>query len=326
MKRYIRANTASPFIYDGTQKVPKDVTEVIVADGVTSISDWAFYDCSNLESITIPDSVTSIGIFAFRNCTALSSIIIPQGVTSIGSCAFARCTSLSSITLPQSVTSIGDYAFEDCFSLSSITILDSVTSIGYKAFANCTSLSSITIPNSVTSIGDSAFSGCDNLVSVDIPSSVTEMGHGVFDYCEQLDSKTLNKINQMIPNSVDLESEDYSEDSFASKQSKLEDYVIDWEELSDSFYQDFCDKAYEMVENEGFTDVFTEPSTQGGVGSDYFTAYSNGERYSGSYDFESEQETLMEIYLGANSYEEACDTAAKWYAQTILDNLELDEE
>ena len=32
------------------------------------ISNYAFYDCSSLTSITIPESVTSIGNFAFKNC------------------------------------------------------------------------------------------------------------------------------------------------------------------------------------------------------------------------------------------------------------------
>ena len=62
-----------------------------IPSSVTSIGDWAFYDCSSLTSINIPNSVTSIGTFAFYGCSALTSITIPNSVTSIGSYAFSDC-------------------------------------------------------------------------------------------------------------------------------------------------------------------------------------------------------------------------------------------
>ena len=52
------------------------IKNVAIGDGVTSIGDYAFYDCNYLTSITIPDSVTSIGAGAFRRCS-LTSITIP---------------------------------------------------------------------------------------------------------------------------------------------------------------------------------------------------------------------------------------------------------
>ncbi len=53
--------------------VCKDTLEkVSIPDGVTSIGDYAFSDCTGLTSITIPDSVTSIGNAAFRGCKNLT--------------------------------------------------------------------------------------------------------------------------------------------------------------------------------------------------------------------------------------------------------------
>ena len=167
------------------------VKSAVIADGVTSIGDSAFFDCTSLTSVTIPDSVTSIGEYAFYNCTSLTSVTIPNSVTSIGEYAFYNCTSLTSVAIPDSVTSIGEYAFSHCTSLTSVTIPDSVTSIGRYAFYYCTSLTSVTIPDSVTSIGEYAFYDCTSLTSVTIPDSVTSIGDGAFSYCESLTSVTI---------------------------------------------------------------------------------------------------------------------------------------
>ncbi|MCC8077993.1 MAG: leucine-rich repeat domain-containing protein [Oscillospiraceae bacterium] len=96
----------------------KSIATVVIGNGVTTIGEHAFYECSSLTSITIPDGVTSIGNSAFSSCS-LTSITIPDGVTSIGQLAFSSCSSLTSITIPDSVTSISEHAFYKCSSLTS---------------------------------------------------------------------------------------------------------------------------------------------------------------------------------------------------------------
>jgi len=51
------------------------VTDLVIPDSMTSIGDYAFYNCTGLTSVTIPASVTSIGSYAFRNCTSLTKVI-----------------------------------------------------------------------------------------------------------------------------------------------------------------------------------------------------------------------------------------------------------
>ena len=162
------------------------VKSAVIAEGVTSIGDSAFCNCTSLTSVTIPNSVTSIGEFAFRGCSSLTSVTIPNSVTSIDYSAFFGCSSLTSVTIPNSVTSIGSDAFQGCTSLTSVTIPDSVTSIGGWAFYYCTSLTSVTIPDGVTSIGGWAFYNCTSLTSVTIPDSVTSIGMSAFEDCTSL--------------------------------------------------------------------------------------------------------------------------------------------
>ena len=171
--------------------VPRYLNTVVITGG-SSIGSSAFYDCSNLTSITIPDSVTSIGEWAFYNCSGLTSVTIGNSVTSIGEWAFSRCSKLTSITIPDSVTSIGNSAFYNCTGLTNITIPDSVTSIGGEAFRSCVNLTSVTIGNSVTSIGDYAFYNCSGLTSITIPDSVTSIGGVAFYNCTGLTSITFN--------------------------------------------------------------------------------------------------------------------------------------
>ena len=168
------------------------LTSVTIPNSVTSIEQEAFWNCASLTSVTIPNSVTSIEQEAFRYCSSLTSITIPNSMTSIGVGVFSGCSGLTSVTIPNSVTSIGSSAFAYCSGLTSATIPNSVTSIGEGAFANCTGLTSITIPNSVTSIDKWAFSGCKGLASVTIPESVTSIGNSAFSGCIILTTVTLN--------------------------------------------------------------------------------------------------------------------------------------
>lgn len=170
------------------------VQAIRLGSGITSIGQYAFYDCSSLASITIPSGVTSIGNHAFDQCSSFASITIPSTVTSIGTHAFYYCYALDSVTIPSGVTSISQYAFYYCYSLHSITIPNDVTSIESNAFSNCSSLASITLPSGVTSIGTNAFYQCYSLTSATIPSGVTSIGNYAFYYCASLVLITIPSI------------------------------------------------------------------------------------------------------------------------------------
>ena len=193
-----------------------EIQSVVIENGITSVGDRAFSNCSSLTSVTIPNSVTSINNSAFSGCSGLTSVTIPNSVTSIGQNAFflSGLTSvnipdsvatigsrafgssrLTSVIIPDSVTSIGEIAFSECSNLTSVKISNNVTSIEAGAFSTCRKLTSVAIPNGVTSIGQNAFNNCSGLTSVTIPSSVTTIGDYAFTSCSRL-------TNVTIPNGV----------------------------------------------------------------------------------------------------------------------------
>ena len=101
---------------------------------------------NHVEAVTIPEGVSSVGDGAFFECTSLTSVSIPNSVTRIGMEAFAGCTSLRSVSISNFVRRIGDWTFSGCTSLRSVTIPESVTKIGGWAFFGCTSLRNIVLP------------------------------------------------------------------------------------------------------------------------------------------------------------------------------------
>lgn len=122
----------------------------VEGNGVTTISDYAFYYMPKLKEITIPASVTSIGKNAFAFCTSLESIVVPEGVVSVGEGAFEACSALKSAELSTTVTSIGKGAFAYCSALTDVKILGNAGELPENTFRNCKALANISINSAVT--------------------------------------------------------------------------------------------------------------------------------------------------------------------------------
>lgn len=103
-----------------TYYIPSSLQSVTLKRGHVSLG--AFYNCTNLLSVTLEDEVTSIGKYAFFNCSSLTDIDLGEGVQSIDYLAFKNCRALTNIIVPTSVTSIADGAFSLCVGLEEITL------------------------------------------------------------------------------------------------------------------------------------------------------------------------------------------------------------
>lgn len=162
-----------------------NITKIIVEEGVTTISDYAFSSCSNATEISLPDGIISLGYRAFYEC-GISSIVIPSGILNFGGSVFARCSSLTNVKIPDGTTYIAEDMFSNCTNLVSIEIPDSVTSFEDGAFTRCIRLANINIPNRVTQIGDSAFFNCSSLTDIVLPENVVSIGSRAFGDCTKL--------------------------------------------------------------------------------------------------------------------------------------------
>ena len=203
----------------------EQIVEVILPDGLTSIGQYAFYECSELKSVSIPDSVTKIGHEAFYGCSSLEALAIPSGASSIDRDAFSGCPNLLLTVFPDSEgrayaikNSLRHVLAADGDSPEPVEVLHSgscgtslswllqadgalvlegsgemknYSSGGAPWYAYRESITAIALPDDLVSIGNCAFYQCEAVESVVIPESVTKIGSGAFQSCAALTSLNL---------------------------------------------------------------------------------------------------------------------------------------
>ena len=166
--------------YSGVIVIPSTVTKDDVEYTVTSIASNAFYNSSQMTSVTIPKSVTTIKLRRdfFYNCNKLASIVVEEGNPNYDS--REGCNALIETASNKLL-----YGANNSF------IPNSITTIGEAAFEkrNFTTLS---IPNSVTTIEDGAFARCSELTSVYIGTGLENIGEYIFDECNKLKTVEIN--------------------------------------------------------------------------------------------------------------------------------------
>lgn len=129
----------------------------------------AFAECALLTTVdfSLCDSLTTLHEYAFYNCPSLEKVTLPAGFEYILTGCFQGCVNLRHINLPDSIKSIGNYAFYGCRNLSNITIPSNVHHLGVASFNGC-GIENVSIPHTVDIISYGAFMGCTKIKYVDI--------------------------------------------------------------------------------------------------------------------------------------------------------------
>ena len=190
--------------------IQEKIKTVSIADGVTSIGMYAFYNCKNMKDVTIPDSVSEIGPFAFISCESLRSVTIPAKVKNIGESAFYVCTSMREILVDEAnpyYSSLNGVLYNKDQTVliqfpggtdMGVTIPDTVQRIEEKAFWY-TYVSNVIIPEGITK---AVFTGCARLTSMTLPSTIEEIDADMFRECERLQYVTIMSRDCVIVDDI----------------------------------------------------------------------------------------------------------------------------
>ncbi|MCR5358048.1 MAG: leucine-rich repeat protein [Lachnospiraceae bacterium] len=135
------------------------ISKVVIGNGITEISNSAFFYFTELRTVELPGTLKKIGQSAFSNCADLTSVEIPASVEEIGSNAFIACAQLKVLSFAEgsSLGLIGSNAFSNTGIVSlNLPVTSGDLVIGSSAFYN-SDVVNVTIPANVTEIDDDAF-------------------------------------------------------------------------------------------------------------------------------------------------------------------------
>lgn len=166
----VEVTNDSPYgnTYLGNVIIPQTVENDGVIYTVVAIGEQAFYDSTNMNSVTMPATVTRIGSGAFSDCQSIEKMVLSEAITEIPDHAFYNCTLLADVNIPDGVISIGDYAFGECTSLTNRQLPQGLLRLGKGAFSSCMAFTEVNIPASCVQISDLAFYACMNLTAINV--------------------------------------------------------------------------------------------------------------------------------------------------------------
>ena len=195
----------------------QNLTQATIGEKVTSLSDYLFYGCKNLDRIiSMASSVPTVGTSTFIGSTNPNTVVNATAYVPYG-----RKSSYTSTDSWKDLKYIKEWFYDDNYSYIPLTVSTaevqahptnrpesiqipatvnwsegsfSVTAVADNGFENNTNLTTVTLPESVKTVGNKAFYGCSKLSAVTF-NGQTAIGDEAFRNCTSL-------INVSLPSGL----------------------------------------------------------------------------------------------------------------------------
>ncbi len=156
------------------------ITSIRIPEGITKIGTYAFYRCSDLETVYLPSTMKTLDDSAFCGLSQSIDVYYAGTIDDWVSIEFGdsmanplsgsgentlyidnKAVTKVNVT---TATKISAYAFKSYAKLTSLTIGDSVQTIGEMAFYDCNYLTEVVMGSGVQSIGQNQFYSLINIM------------------------------------------------------------------------------------------------------------------------------------------------------------------
>ena len=161
----------------------ESIRSIVIADGVTTVGSYAFFDCPALLAIRLGKNVMTVEQHAFDGCPSVSSVYVPPSLKLVGAGAFNSALEPPSVH----ITDLGAWC-----SIRFVDVYANPLSRKGRLYLNGDLLIHAEIPDGVTRIGSYAFYGYEGLASVVMPNSVSAVDDCAFSFCRGLETVTFS--------------------------------------------------------------------------------------------------------------------------------------
>jgi len=194
---------SNPLYYADKVFIAGEESADLVIEGVECISDYAFYKCRGITSLTLGEGVREIGVSAFSECETLKKVTLSDSLETINTSAFSFCSSLEEISFGRGINYFGGLAFYDCNSLVRVNIADLALWCGVHFYTDNSGTSNplhyadelavngelitdLVIPSGVTTVSSLAFINFQGFKTVTVPRSVKTIEENAFYMCASI--------------------------------------------------------------------------------------------------------------------------------------------
>ena len=122
--------------------------------GFVVLNNVLYYYSGAGGDVVIPQGITTISADAFTGNKDITSVILPESVDTIGDNAFCGCSKLSTVTLPREIPHMGEFVFNSCPRLADE---NGFVIVQNRLYNYCGRKQEIVVPETVTLIEGTAF-------------------------------------------------------------------------------------------------------------------------------------------------------------------------